>query len=67
MRVFTFPNDVSLVFNLPFQSAALPVGPLRMAYGRNISVVRFVAGLMSDMVQDIYGYLPHDAASKERN
>ena len=43
------------------------MGPLRMAYGRNISVVRFVAGLMSDMVQDIYGYLPHDAASKERN
>jgi heat-inducible transcriptional repressor len=41
------------------------MGPLRMAYGRNISAVRFVAGLMSDMVQEIYGYLPNDTASKE--
>lgn len=31
------------------------VGPLRMAYGRTIGAVRFVATLMSDMVQDIYG------------
>lgn len=31
------------------------IGPLRMAYGRTIGAVRFVATLMSDMVQDIYG------------
>ena len=31
------------------------VGPLRMSYGRNIGAVRFVAMLMSDMVQEIYG------------
>lgn len=31
------------------------VGPLRMSYGRTISAVRFVATIMSDMVQDIYG------------
>ncbi|MCB0132928.1 MAG: hypothetical protein KDD78_18835, partial [Caldilineaceae bacterium] len=31
------------------------VGPLRMSYGRTISAVRFVAGLMSEMVYDLYG------------
>jgi heat-inducible transcriptional repressor len=31
------------------------VGPLRMEYGRNISTVRFVAGLMSELVEDFYG------------
>ncbi|MEZ4708215.1 MAG: hypothetical protein R3A44_13470 [Caldilineaceae bacterium] len=31
------------------------VGPSRMSYGRNIGAVRFVAMLMSDMVQEIYG------------
>ena len=36
------------------------IGPLRMAYGRNISVVRFVAGLMSEMVKEIYGYSDHE-------
>ena len=30
------------------------VGPLRMSYGRNIGAVRFVAGLMSEMVEDLY-------------
>lgn len=31
------------------------VGPVRMPYGHNISVVRFVATLMSELVEDIYG------------
>ena len=31
------------------------VGPLRMAYGRSIGAVRFVAGLMSGMVEEITG------------
>jgi len=30
------------------------IGPLRMPYGRTISAVRFVSGLMSEMVEDIY-------------
>lgn len=30
------------------------VGPLRMSYGRTISAVRFVSGLMSEVVEDIY-------------
>lgn len=30
------------------------VGPTRMLYGRAISVVRFVAGLLSDLVYDMY-------------
>lgn len=41
------------------------LGPLRMAYGRNISAVRFVSGLMSDMVQEIYGYLPDDSVNRQ--
>ncbi|NJN80955.1 MAG: hypothetical protein HC802_00795 [Caldilineaceae bacterium] len=31
------------------------IGPLRMSYGRTISAVRFVAALMSEMVEEIYG------------
>ena len=31
------------------------VGPLRMSYGRTMEAVRFVAALMSEMVEDIYG------------
>jgi heat-inducible transcriptional repressor len=30
------------------------VGPTRMLYGRAISAVRFVAGLLSDLVYDMY-------------
>jgi len=30
------------------------VGPTRMSYGRAISAVRFIAGLLSEMVQDVY-------------
>lgn len=38
-----------------YATGALAVlGPTRMAYGRSISTVRYVAGLMSDMVQDTF-------------
>jgi len=38
-----------------FATGALGVlGPIRMAYGRTISAVRYVAGLMSDLVVDAY-------------
>jgi heat-inducible transcriptional repressor len=30
------------------------IGPMRMPYGRTISAVRFVSGLMSEMVEDMY-------------
>jgi heat-inducible transcriptional repressor len=30
------------------------LGPIRMAYGRTISTVRFVAGLLSDLVIDLH-------------
>jgi heat-inducible transcriptional repressor len=30
------------------------LGPTRMAYGRTISTVRFVAGLLSDLVVDLH-------------
>lgn len=30
------------------------LGPIRMAYGRSISTVRFVAGLLSDLVVDMH-------------
>lgn len=37
-------------------SGALGVlGPIRLQYGRAISTVRYVAGLMSDMMVDLYG------------
>jgi len=31
------------------------VGPVRMAYGRSVGAVRYIATLMSEMVGDIYG------------
>jgi heat-inducible transcriptional repressor len=31
------------------------IGPLRMSYGRSVGAVRFVAALMSEMVEDLYG------------
>jgi heat-inducible transcriptional repressor len=38
-----------------FATGALGVvGPTRMFYGRAISAVRFVAGVLSDMVYDMY-------------
>jgi transcriptional regulator of heat shock response len=29
------------------------IGPIRMSYGRTISTVRFVAGLLSDLVVEM--------------
>ncbi len=38
-----------------YATGALGVlGPIRMAYGRTISAVRYVAGLMSDLVIDTF-------------
>ena len=31
------------------------IGPLRMSYGRSMGAVRFVAALMSEMVEEIHG------------
>jgi heat-inducible transcriptional repressor len=31
------------------------LGPIRMPYGRTISTVRFVAGLLSDLVEELHG------------
>ncbi len=39
-------------------------GPTRMAYSRNISAVRYVANLMSNLVQDYYMDLPQLSGSK---
>jgi heat-inducible transcriptional repressor len=33
------------------------LGPIRMAYGRTISTVRFVAGLLSDLVVEMHANL----------
>ena len=32
------------------------VGPLRMPYGRSIGAMRFVAALMSELIEDVYGF-----------
>ena len=31
------------------------LGPIRMAYGRTISTVRFVAGLLTDLIVEMHG------------
>jgi heat-inducible transcriptional repressor len=31
------------------------MGPTRMSYGRAISAVRYVAGLMTDLMYEMYG------------
>jgi heat-inducible transcriptional repressor len=31
------------------------LGPIRMRYGRAVSVVRYVSRLMSDLISDLYG------------
>jgi len=41
--------------------AVAVLGPTRMAYGRNISAVRFVAELMSGLVSDYYLEAPADS------
>ncbi|MER3515288.1 MAG: HrcA family transcriptional regulator, partial [Chloroflexota bacterium] len=39
-----------------YATGALGVlGPTRMAYGRAISAVRYVAGLLNDLVYEMYG------------
>jgi heat-inducible transcriptional repressor len=32
------------------------LGPVRMAYGRAVSVVKYMSYLMSDLISDLYGY-----------
>lgn len=32
------------------------IGPLRMPYGRTVSVVRYMSHLMSNLISDLYGY-----------
>lgn len=32
------------------------LGPVRMSYGRAVSVVRYMSYLMSDLISDLYGY-----------
>ena len=31
------------------------LGPVRMTYGRAVSIVRYMSGLMSDLLSDLYG------------
>lgn len=52
-------RDISMIlarYGSPgFATGALAVlGPTRMAYGRSISAVRYVAGLMSDIVEETF-------------
>ena len=51
-------RDCSMVlarYGVPGLTGALGVlGPMRMPYGRTISTVRFMAGLLSNMVEDMY-------------
>ncbi len=35
------------------------IGPTRMAYERNVAVVRYVAGLMTGFVDEYYLEMPH--------
>jgi heat-inducible transcriptional repressor len=47
--------------------AVAVLGPTRMAYGRNISAVRFVAELMSGLVSDYYLESPADGMTGGSN
>jgi heat-inducible transcriptional repressor len=52
-------RDLSIIlarYGAPGQAtgALAVLGPTRMAYGRSISAVRYVAGLMTNMVQDAF-------------
>lgn len=58
-------EDVSLVlgsYGVSEQATGLlgVIGPLRMPYGRSIGAVRFVAALLSEKLEDLYGYQPQD-------
>ena len=48
-------KDVQVGSAAGYATGAMGVlGPQRMAYGRAISTVRFVAGLMSDRMYEVY-------------
>ncbi len=54
-------EDVSLVlgsYGVSEQATGIlgVIGPLRMSYGRSIGAVRFVAALLSEKIEDMYGY-----------
>jgi heat-inducible transcriptional repressor len=50
-----------------YATGALGVlGPVRMSYGRTISVVRFVAGVLNEMVYEMYQPLDQDSLSSDR-
>jgi heat-inducible transcriptional repressor len=57
-------SHLSMVLGLygtPQARGALAIlGPTRMRYGRAISTVRYVAGLMSGMLGNVYGESPYD-------
>jgi hypothetical protein len=40
------------------------VGPTRMHYSQTISTVRFIAGLMSEMLETYYGEQPEAGSGK---
>ncbi len=53
-------EDISLVlgcYGVEDQTTGIlgVIGPMRMPYGRTIGAVRYVSGLMSDFMQQIYG------------
>lgn len=52
-------SDYSMVFSTygPAEASGILglLGPMRMSYGRAISTVRYVARLMSDLLQSLYG------------
>ncbi|MBC7263970.1 MAG: heat-inducible transcription repressor HrcA [Chloroflexi bacterium] len=52
-------GDYSMVFSTygPAEASGILglLGPMRMSYGRAISTVRYVARLMSDLLQSLYG------------
>ncbi len=56
-------RDVSMVlayYGVPKQAVGLVglVGPIRMAYAYNVSLVQYVAGLMSQLMQNLYNGEP---------
>lgn len=42
-----------------FSGTLAVIGPMRMAYGRNVAAVRYVANLMSDFVYEYYLHSPN--------
>lgn len=63
-------NNLSMVLtkygvNGQAEGALIAFGPTRMQYGRAISAVRFIAGMMTDMLVGYYGRMPTPPASSE--